>query len=802
MNRKRIYGVLLVIVLLCVIGIAKYEGSVLGARRDPSENEQEVEAYYYTNRTGKSSKYITYKECEEVGVGTIIFEHGIDALIVRNSPSEVITYLNEIPDYSEYLAANEDIKWMTIYRSRGTYRVIGEIIEVEPVEETEAESDFEPSEDSEFESSEESDGFFVLGDEEVGAAPDERMMPEEGAEEPEEEIIEEEIVEEVVEEVIPTEYDTVADLVSSEVTSGMTVTTAGYYSAGDGGGATYDISESKGKVYEKLDSGLYANLQYDVSINIKQLGAVGDGSADDSSYLEKAFSLAKSDVVIPEGSFNLANKAITVPKGVSISGIDRDKSELLNLNLTAPNGINMSDITCIGGTQKKVLTPAERLSNSVMIDVSPKGTQKVSYTRCTFREAGIASFAFAKQEGKFASDEATECIFEKIDRVAVYHSVNSDYTYYYNNKFYNIGSERITYGPVSAIWIGDVTNNTYTKSKDITILGNEFKTLKTADDFVSVHALNANFICIRGDTALVEDNEIEDLLGYGHDRESIYTKVSNLTVNHNTIKNGGCGEGYICNKGTEGDLYAVVTNNTLIGEFGCGIRQYGPATINDNIIEIDYCTSAITTTSRGDQVADATMMICGNKIHSGIDGDYYLNGKEVTDYSATNLIKVISPLGNINISGNEIYPGTAYSASIAVGNAKGDIIIENNTVDSIGKKGNSISVYNNAKGKVNPEQSIKFINNKLSVESGQKGISITLTQQSTVRSFEMIDNVFTFSKPTSWNYPLSMSTTGTNNDSLEVSGNTANSAKKKTAVAYSANTFINNDADFATYTKR
>ena len=792
MKRKSIIGMASIVLLLALICYVYYEGGVLGARRTPNENELEVEAYYYTNRTGKSSKFISYKECEEVGNGTIFILKDADAMEIRNAPDEVDTYLNEIPDYSGYIGDNEDIRWMTIYRSRGVYRVIGEVVEAEPVEAESAEA--------------ESDDFLLLLDEDGSAEYEDRGIPEEGMAPDEfaEEIIEEEpVVEAIIEEPkIPDEYDTVSDLVGSEVTSGMTVTTRGYYSADDGGEGTYAISDTKGKVYESLNSGLYANLQYDDSINIRLLGAKGNGSDDDSSYLEKAFTLGVSEVVIPEGEFNLSGKAITVPKGVSITGINRETSILKNLCLTAPNGITMSNITCDGAAKRKVLTPAERLTNAVMIDVSPKGSQSVSYSNCIFKNADIASFAFAKQDGKFARDEVTDCIFENMGRVAVYHSTNSDFTRYFKNSFSEIGNTSITYGPVSAIWIGDVTNNTYTKSKEIIIDDNRFENLYTADDFNSVHALNANFICIRGDYAEVTNNHVENLYGYGSDRESIYTKVSRLKIDNNTIINGGYGEGYICNKGVEGNLFAEVTNNKFYGEYGCGIRQYGPAKINGNVIEIQYCPSAIIMTARGDQTDASAIEVCNNEIRSGTDGTYFYNGKEVTSYSAGKLISIVGTIGDSTIADNKVYPGTSYESCIAVGNARGNVLFDHNEIDSIGKKGTSISVYNNSKGKVNPEQSITFRRNILSVLSGQKSISVNMVSQSTKRLFMLDSNEYTFSNETSWNYPMSIIISGKNDDTLEVIGNKTNSIKKRTSIAYAPNTFINNDENFATYTKR
>ena len=788
MKKNCTIGFLMSLLLLVLVFTHVDWSSVLGARREPGEGEEEVEAYYYTNLTGKSSKYISYAECNEIGRGTIIISVDAGNFAVRNSPDEVSYYLNEIPYYS----SNLDITWMTIYRSHNVYRVIGEVAEREALDDGGYLSSSEPDYYEDYDDSSSSE-LLILDDETFEDTEDDELLSEDLL--PEEEIIIEETK-------IPDEYDTISDLISSEVTSGMSVNILGYYSINDGGDGTYIISETPGKIYEKLDNGLFANLQYDDSINIKLLGAKGNGSDDDSAFLVKALSLGVSEVTIPEGNYNLSNKAISVPKGVSITGIDRDSCVLKNLNLTAPSGIKLSNLTCEGGTKKRLTTPGEVLSNTVMIDASPKGSQSVSYTNCVFKNTDFASFAFASTEGRFSRDEVSDCIFENIGRVAVYHSTNSDYTSYKNNSFSEIGNTSITYGPVSAIWIGDVTNNTYTKSKQIYIDNNSFDNLYTEDDFTSVHSLNANFICIRGDKAVVSNNHVKNLFGYGSDREAVYTKVSDLTINNNEIINGGHGEGYICNKGVEGKLYATITNNTISGDYGTGIRQYGPASIRNNDIQIKYCPDAILMTSRGDQTDTSAVEISGNIISSGIDGKYYYNGKEVANYSADKVINIIGTLGATTVSGNKIYPGTAYSAYIAVGNARGDITIDGNEIDSRGKKGSSISVYNNSNGKVNSKQSIVFSKNNLSVESGQKSISVNFVSQNTKRTFLLEGNNYTFTNATAWNYPLSIIINGTNNDTLKVSGNTTNSTLKRTSISYSPKTFVNNDENFATYSKR
>ena len=47
------------------------------------------------------------------------------------------------------------------------------------------------------------------------------------------------------------------------------------------------------------------------------------------------------------------------------------------------------------------------------------------------------------------------------------------------------------------------------------IKDNRFENMYTADDFVTIHSLNANFICVRGDSALISGNHIENLYGFG-----------------------------------------------------------------------------------------------------------------------------------------------------------------------------------------------------------------------------------------------------------------------------------------------
>jgi hypothetical protein len=84
---------------------------------------------------------------------------------------------------------------------------------------------------------------------------------------------------------------------------GAIVQTVGYFAAGDGGAAAYEVAE-KGEVL--LQNGLYAALLAGASVNYKMFGAVGDGKNDDGVQLKAAHEFANLHnipVISPGGEF-------------------------------------------------------------------------------------------------------------------------------------------------------------------------------------------------------------------------------------------------------------------------------------------------------------------------------------------------------------------------------------------------------------------------------------------------------------------------------------------------------------------
>lgn len=103
---------------------------------------------------------------------------------------------------------------------------------------------------------------------------------------------------------------------SDKIKLGYTLKTLGFYIAGDGGGADYIVidklntqSEADEASNITLQNGLYAHLILQDVLNVKQLGAYGDGEHDDTDVLKnKIFitdnrSLDGMTIYFPEGNY-------------------------------------------------------------------------------------------------------------------------------------------------------------------------------------------------------------------------------------------------------------------------------------------------------------------------------------------------------------------------------------------------------------------------------------------------------------------------------------------------------------------
>lgn len=526
----------------------------------------------------------------------------------------------------------------------------------------------------------------------------------------------------------------------------------------------------------------------------RQFGAVGDGITDDSEAFKQMANAGVSTIKISAGVYNLNSAEIKFNKHVNIVGSDKNECVLKNVNITAPYGISVSNLTCDGGGYRAVDIPGVHQNTTVMFYVTPDGEQSVEYNNCIFRNSAFVSLA-CSNSAKLKKDSATNCEFRMISIAAICHSCYSYKSTYKNNLFDGIGSQSAVKGIVAAIWIGDVTNKYSTYADYCEIDHNYFYNTYTGDDFNpdSIHVLNGNVIAVRATKADITSNTIKELSGYGHDREAIYTKVSDLKVIGNTIINGGTGEGYICNKSTVGDIKCVVSNNTIEGDYGCGICQYGTATIEGNKISIKHCKTAIFSLYRNNQTGSQPTQISNNEVNCGADGPYVYKGHSFNDYNTGSLIKIIRPINDLTVSHNTITPTGDCSAYIIVGNAAKNITFEDNIINAPGRTGRGAVLYTNSESPVLLSQKISILRNNILIGAGGNAVEIKFSEPNSNRSIMFSGNNLSFSGGSETNFALYAISGANNNDSLTISGNTSNCDKSVVFISTPFKNITNND---------
>ena len=125
-------------------------------------------------------------------------------------------------------------------------------------------------------------------------------------------------------------YDSVADLkAATNLVNGSFAETYGYYNYKDGGGALYKVRNvintdepDDVTVIALADENLVAELIID-KLNVKQFGAKGDGTTDDTEAIQKALDYLRvyprnekdySDLYFPEGTY-LVTDTLTITNG-------------------------------------------------------------------------------------------------------------------------------------------------------------------------------------------------------------------------------------------------------------------------------------------------------------------------------------------------------------------------------------------------------------------------------------------------------------------------------------------------------
>lgn len=130
-------------------------------------------------------------------------------------------------------------------------------------------------------------------------------------------------------------YNTHQDLINdtNALVNNMKVKTLGYYEINDGGGAEYYITDTLDRTrYQEKVNNLYAELIIkDNTINIKQLGAKGNGVDDDSGYFRNILGKVEN-IFVPKGDYLFINTVNLSKYNVNIKGINGRYSNASNVN--------------------------------------------------------------------------------------------------------------------------------------------------------------------------------------------------------------------------------------------------------------------------------------------------------------------------------------------------------------------------------------------------------------------------------------------------------------------------------------
>lgn len=188
-------------------------------------------------------------------------------------------------------------------------------------------------------------------------------------------------------------YSTLGALKSavSSLTNGMTVVTLGYHSENDGGGAKYCIRTKtsadvdNGGTIIVLNSSLVAEMIVEKNtINVKQFGAKGDGTTDDTTAIQNAIN------AIPYGTVNFT-------AGGFIISSNKLAGDTCSYKVTSTLIIDKSKVTingngaCIASSALPIFT-VQGVSSSARIEyVTIKDLTLVSTASNPYADFGIRS---------------------------------------------------------------------------------------------------------------------------------------------------------------------------------------------------------------------------------------------------------------------------------------------------------------------------------------------------------------------------------------------------------------------------
>ena len=156
-------------------------------------------------------------------------------------------------------------------------------------------------------------------------------------------------------------FDTVADMkLSTNFVNGSYAKTLGFYTKSDQGGAIYKIrtktvddTADEMTLIDLYDNTLVAELVKTNEMNVKQFGAKGDGTTDDTTAIQTAFNYVKN-INIPSGTYMIDADTTLLPNSGNRIRLDSDATlKAITNDLTHYRIIHLVDVVDVeisGGT--------------------------------------------------------------------------------------------------------------------------------------------------------------------------------------------------------------------------------------------------------------------------------------------------------------------------------------------------------------------------------------------------------------------------------------------------------------------
>ena len=154
-------------------------------------------------------------------------------------------------------------------------------------------------------------------------------------------------------------FDTVADMkASTNLISGSYAQTLGFRTLNDGGGALYKITNTG--TANEMDviavGSLYANLIIPVQLSVKQTGAYGDNTHDDTAEIQRALDIT-NNIYVPKGTYLIdattslninANQNVLLDGDTILKAIPNDQTNYSVVTIDDVDNVNIKG-GCIKG---------------------------------------------------------------------------------------------------------------------------------------------------------------------------------------------------------------------------------------------------------------------------------------------------------------------------------------------------------------------------------------------------------------------------------------------------------------------